>query len=71
MYQSVADTNTLEGKSYISYGIAIADIRIRDISPDKAIVDALVEQYNRQALDPLHLKEVVEDFLAGQNQIIP
>lgn len=71
MYQTTVDTHILDGRTYTAYGIAFQDIRIDDLSRDRETVDALVELYNRRGLDPLHLREEVEDFLADQYQLLP
>lgn len=37
---------------------------VRDISPDKPKIEFLVEQLNRLELSPIHLCDVIADFLA-------
>ena len=71
MYQTTVDTYSLNDRTYTAYGIAFEDIRIDDLSFDKEAIDALVELYNRSGLDPLHLRDAVEDFLADQCQLTP
>ena len=76
IYEKTRDTVLLEGKRYTTYGIAarlphdseqdgITIAAIPDISTDMAEVDALVARCNRLALSPVHLNDVVEDFLLG------
>ncbi len=66
---------SLDNKTRISYGIvAYADAKtdgivaivasVRDISPDKQKIELLAEQCNRLELSPIHLPDVVADFLA-------
>ncbi len=58
----------------ISYGIALTEkvddctivLRtISDISPLKNAVEQLIELCNELYLDPIHLDDIIEDFLAG------
>ncbi len=71
LYQLRKDHYTLDGTSYIGYGIDIihtADQSIyrtaKDISVCEQDVAALVERCNRLQLDPEHLDDVLEDHLA-------
>ena len=53
---------------YISYGISVhtegGEIeRISDISDEQELVKGLAELCNREGLDVIHFKDVVEDFL--------
>lgn len=65
----------LDDQTRFSYGIAIyAGLsedgimtildEINDITDDKATVEALSMLYNDLQLSPIHLKDVIEDFLA-------
>lgn len=63
-----------EYKNRKSYGIAITETAngesiilktIADISPIKIHIDELVSLCNELYLHPLHLDDVIEDFLAG------
>lgn len=76
IYEKTRDTVLLEGKRYTTYGIAarvlcdseqnnVTVASVPDISTDMAEVDALVARCNRLALSPVHLNDVVEDFLLG------
>ena len=54
--------------AYVSYGIsACADgkevERISDISDERGTVERLAELCNRESLDVIHLRDVVEDHL--------
>lgn len=61
------------GIEYTTYGIALADISdgctviieaIPDLSPDKSRIRRLAELCTELHLSPLHLADVVGDFLA-------
>ena len=65
----------LQGERRISYGIAVYDdgvgkntatvlYRISDITPDRDRLSELVDRCNLLKLSPIHLDEVVEDFLS-------
>lgn len=66
---------SLDNETRISYGIvAYADSKsdgiaaiiasVRDISTDKNRIEFLAEQMNRLELSPIHLYDVIADFLA-------
>lgn len=38
---------------------------IHDITSDRQALEELVEKCNRKHLSPIHLNDIVEDFLAG------
>ena len=53
---------------YISYGISVHTEgreveRISDISDEQELVKGLAELCNREGLDVIHFRDVVEDFL--------
>lgn len=50
--------------TYTCYGIRFGADIISDISMDKVKVELLVERMNANELSPLHMMDVVEDFLA-------
>ena len=76
IYERIRGITVSEGKRYTTYGIAarlphdseqdgITIAAILDVSTDGEAVDALVARCNRLALSPVHLNDVVEDFLLG------
>ena len=76
IYERIRGITVSEGRCYTTYGIAarlphdseqdgITIAAIPDVSTDMAEVDALVARCNRLALSPVHLNDVVEDFLLG------
>ena len=47
-----------------TYGIAgPGDLRISDVSPDRSKVKEMVDLFNENDLDPIHLEDAVEDML--------
>ena len=62
-YEVVESTVEIEGTVYDTYGIAYGDIVIHDVSVDRAFVEHLVDIINENELDPVHLRDVVEDSL--------
>lgn len=62
-----------EYKNKKSYGIALTETAdgstniiqtVADISPIQGEIDHLVKMCNELRLDPIHLGDVIEDFLA-------
>lgn len=68
-YLLLEDIVTSSEKTYRTYGIAEAYFEevdreeYHDICTDREAVSALVEKCNELSLEPIHLKDVVEDFL--------
>lgn len=70
----VVESRYFNGEApYISYGIALAEEQdgtlevfdsVADISTDRAEVESLADVCNTFQLDPIHLRDVAEDFLA-------
>ena len=52
---------------YISYGIGSESLVISDISTDRSFVEALVQRFIREALEPEHLYEAVEDAITFES----
>ena len=75
MYQIIKNTypnNTVFAHTYgIAFTITYDDCivvlsAIYDICQDQTAITQLVELCNRLQLDPIHLQDVVDDFLADQ-----
>lgn len=73
IYRIKEEKRPLDEAWYQTYGIAAYVAaghddflveEIDDILPDRQLVQALVERLNEYELSPIHLKDVVEDFLA-------
>ena len=45
-------------------GLATIVASIRDISNNKTIIEQLADLFNRMELSPIHLNDVIADFLA-------
>ena len=63
MYKICKSTKEIEGKIYTVFGIECENIRIDDVSSDRIRVIRLVELANALSLSPVHIKDVVIDFL--------
>nr|DAF85526.1 MAG TPA: hypothetical protein [Siphoviridae sp. ct5jB2] len=57
---------TEQKKNDISvYGVKYGDLQIDDISADKDKVRKFVNDINKYQLSPIHLGDVVDDFVAS------
>ncbi|MDO5331073.1 MAG: DUF6514 family protein [Bacillota bacterium] len=68
-YSIIVSSVTVEEQEYKSYGIACTDnetVRtfIEDVSVDEKAVKKLVNLFNKLHLDPVQLKEAIEDSLS-------
>ena len=76
IYEMTEESYSSEGNTRVSYGIAayadskdggtatIIDV-IHDITSDKQALLALITLCNQLNLSPMHLREVIDDFLAN------
>ncbi len=75
-YILLQDVDTKNGGRRITYGIAVYTLRhmtgdsrivawIRDITPNRTAIETLIRQCNEGALSPIHLADVVDDFLGA------
>lgn len=73
-YITVEDTFSDEQDTRIGYGIALVSGKadgasvlreIPDLSGDRKLVDQLARACNKYKLDPIHLDDIVYDFLAS------
>ena len=53
-----------ETGSYIGYGISYGEQTVSDISVDRVKIEFLIERMNTHELSPLHMMDIIEDFLA-------
>ncbi len=55
----------VDNNRYAAYGIKCVEngVLVSDISTNKNKMDEFVKTLNTQQLDPIHLKDVIEDFL--------
>lgn len=65
MYKLISKKYCIENISYIGYGMATIDeaVRIEDISTEKSEVEKLIVSCNDFDVSPIHLKDIVIDFL--------
>ena len=55
---------TEQKKNDISvYGVKYGNLQINDISADKDKVEKFVDNINKYQLSPIHLGDVIEDFV--------
>lgn len=53
-----------EGESYTGYGIASGDCLVEDITSNLTSITRLADDLNRNEASPLHIYEIIENFLA-------
>jgi len=55
----------IHGKPYITYGIMSLEdgVYVPDVSLNKENIIRFVNLLNEEALEPIHLMDVIEDFL--------
>ena len=65
MYKLISKKYFVENISYIGYGIATIDetVRIEDINTEKGEIEKLIERCNEFDVSPIHLRDIVIDFL--------
>ncbi len=61
---TVTNTEHEEGETHIGYGIRCGAHMVFDISADREKIESLIERMNANKLSPLHMMDVIEDFLA-------
>lgn len=65
MYRVIEDKIIVEGIECCTYGIFYNDLfYVKDLSTDKDKVASLASLCNEGGLNPIHLNDIVEDFLA-------
>lgn len=65
MYGLLKSNVTIEGKTYPTYGIEAGDLKIPDVSTEQSKVKNLVNWMNTLELDPIHIDDIIEDFLGA------
>ena len=68
-YQPTREIHFLEGKPYCSYGIRCAAMQIHDVTLSQSEIELLVSLCNQMKVAPCHLRDIVEDFLSGGNEL--
>lgn len=73
-YEMIGEVHFIGEHAYLSYGIAAyvdaetSDAKrviahVPDVSPNRAMLEPLVQRCNTLGISPIHLVDVVEDFL--------
>ena len=73
-YEMIGEVHSIGEHTYISYGIAAyvdaetsaakrVIAHVSDISPNRSALEPLVQRCNALGISPIHLVDVVEDFL--------
>lgn len=52
-----------QGTRYKAYGISGPNETIADIALERKSIKTLARQMNKLQLDPIHFKDIIEDFL--------
>ena len=64
MYKLISKRKIVEGEEYVVYGIRYNDeYCFEDISTNRKAVKELADNCNKFSLSPIHLGDVIEDFL--------
>ena len=71
LYSAFKDKYNLEGETHIGFGILITSTtdnkvitKIEDVTTSKYELDSIVQLCNDLSLDPIHIYDVLEDFLS-------
>ena len=70
-YQIVRTTNTLESTTYTAFGVSLISLkdnteikRFEDITTSQSQLETLVLLCNQLQLDPIHFRDVIQDFIS-------
>ena len=64
-YQVIrGEYRTEDGANYVGWGIEGGGLRVEDVSTEEADVRALAALLNREGVEPVHLLDIISDFLA-------
>ena len=66
MYEICESIISTEEKDVKTYGLKYGSVKIEDISTDKEKVSGLIESLNRSDASPIHIYEIIDDFLQVQ-----
>ena len=56
-----------ENEIILSYGISFGEKQIKDISVNKTKIETLINLCNKNNLSPIHIYDVIDDFLVDLN----
>lgn len=63
MFELCESIISTEDKTVKTYGLRYGNVRIEDISVDKERVTELIEVLNREKASPIHIYDIIDDFL--------
>ena len=69
VYSVIESNCEIEGYKYVGYGICVTNVSTGaskgfcDISVRRGEVEEIAERCNRLELDPIHIEDVIDDFL--------
>lgn len=69
-YQLIENKIILENIQITTYGIKCKSQSVKDISTNKAYVKKIIEDLNRHKVSEIHLRDIVDDFLATDKEKI-
>jgi len=52
------------GEHYTGYGVTFGECTVDDITPNRSAIDRLLAALNRYEASPLHIYDIIENFLA-------
>lgn len=53
-----------DGEDYTGYGVSCGECSVEDITSERAAIARLTDDLNRYEVSPLHIWDIVENFLA-------
>lgn len=63
-YTMIKEIVEIEGREYVTYGIKCDTDTVHDISTDYGFVKSIIMALNENFVSDIHLRDVVEDYLA-------
>lgn len=55
---------TEDGEGYTGYGVECGECSVDDITSEQTVIEKLADELNRYEASPLHIWDIVENFLA-------
>lgn len=53
-----------DGEDYTGYGVSCGECSVDDITSERSVITKLADDLNRYEASPLHIRDIVENFLA-------
>ena len=63
-YKLIKTEITFEGNKIKSYGVGSNDVSVKNISTNKSYVKSIIKALNKNDVSEVHVKDVIEDYLA-------